>query len=338
MGTPLVSVIIPAFNAAATLLETIASVRAQSYADLEILVIDDGSTDATAALARSVGDHRLRTLSFPHAGLAAARNRGLQHATGAFVSFVDADDLWTPDKIADQLAALKQHPEAGLAYSWTVFVDPDRCFLFAKERLYFEGDVSLPLLRECFIASGSNVLLRRCCVEAVGPFRTDPALRGAEDWDYWLRAAADWPFVVVPRYQILYRMWPGSMTSDVDGMEAACLAVLDLALARAPDDLRRYRGECQASVKHYASFLHLTRSGRGDRRMNAGRKLLEAIRLHPRIVARRKTFVLLCAWMLLRLLPRALVPRMMTALLRLHGRTAALLVPELRERSIVAMR
>lgn len=338
MGAPRVSVIIPAFNAEATLLETIASVRAQSYVDLEILVIDDGSTDATVALARGIDDRRLRILSFPHAGLAAARNRGLQHATGAFVSFVDADDLWTRDKIEHQMAALEQHPEAGLAYSWTVFVDPDRCFLFAKERLYFEGDVSLPLLRECFIASGSNVLLRRRCVEAVGPFRTDPALRGAEDWDYWLRAAAEWPFVVVPRYQILYRVRPGSMTSDVDGMEAACLAVLELALARAPYDLSRRRGEYQAGVKHYASFLHLTRSERGDRRMNAGRKLLEAIRLHPRIVARRKTFVLACTWMLLRLLPSALVPRVMTALLRLYGRTSVLLVPELRERAILALR
>jgi glycosyltransferase involved in cell wall biosynthesis len=338
MGTPLVSVIIPAYNAEGTILETIASVRAQSHANLEILVIDDGSTDATVARVRSVDDPRLRVFPYPHAGLAAARNRGFERSTGAFVSFIDADDLWTQDKLTAQLDALERHPEAGLAYSWTIFVDPDGHFLFAKERLYFEGDVRLPLLRECFIASGSNVLLRRRCVESVGPFHGEAALRSAEDWDYWLRAAVAWPFAVVPRYQILYRVWPGSMTSDVEGMESACLAVLERALACAPDDLRRRRREYQANVKHYASFLHLTRSPRGERRKVAGRKLLEAIRLHPAIVARRKTFVLLCTWTLLGLVPRALAPRAMTALLRLHGRIMALLVPELREGTIAARR
>jgi glycosyltransferase involved in cell wall biosynthesis len=301
-------------------------------------VIDDGSTDGTAERVRSVTDDRLSVYSYPNGGLAAARNRGLAHATGAFVSFLDADDLWTPDKLECQLAALERNPNAGLAYSWTLFVDHDGRFLFAKERLYFEGDVRLPLLRECFIASGSNVLLRRRCIDSVGPFHGDAPLRSAEDWDYWLRAAVDWPFVVVPRYQILYRVSTGSMTSNVDGMESACLTVLDRALVDAPDELRRHRDEYRANVKHYVSFLHLTRSARGDRRAAAGRKLLEAIRLHPRIVARRKTFVLLCTWLLLWVVPRTRVPRVMTALLRLHGRMMTLLVPELRDGAIVARR
>jgi hypothetical protein len=84
-------------------------------------------------------------------------------------------------------------------------------------------------------------------------------------------------------------------------------------------------------VKHYVSFLHLTRSARRDRRRTAGRKLLEAIRLYPPIVGRRKTFMLLCTWLLLGLVPRTLTPHVMTGLLRLHGRLMTLLVPELRE-------
>ena len=338
MVASLVSVVIPAYNAETTILETIASVRAQTHRDLEILVIDDGSTDATLERVRTIDDERLSVFSYPNGGLAAARNRGVAHATGAFVSFLDADDLWTADKLACQLAALERAPDAGLAYSWTIFVDQQGRFLFPKERLYFEGDVRLPLLRECFIASGSNVLLRRRCVESVGPFCGDAELRSAEDWDYWLRAAVDWPFVVVPRYQILYRISAASMTSDAAGMESACLAVLRRALAKAPDDLRRRRREYEANVKHYVSFLHLTRSARGDRRRMAGRKLLEAIRLHPRIVTRRKTFVLLWTWLLLGLVPRTVAPRVTTGLLRLHGRVMTWLVPELRESAIATRR
>ena len=93
-------------------------------------------------------------------------------------------------------------------------MDDDGRFLFAKEPLYFEGDVYADLLRECFIASGSNVMIRRRCVNSVGPF--DVNLPSAEDWEYWLRVAARWPFVVVPRYQILYRPRPiavGLLTS-----------------------------------------------------------------------------------------------------------------------------
>ncbi len=333
MPAPLVSVVIPAYNAEATILETIASVRAQTHTDLEIIVIDDGSTDRTRQRVATVADDRLTLQSYPNAGLATARNRGVQHARGAFVSFIDADDLWTPDKLASQLAALERHPEAGLAYSWTVLVDRDGRFLFAKEPLHFEGDVRLPLLRECFIASGSNVLLRRRCIDAVGLF--DPALRAAEDWDYWLRVAVDWAFVVVPRYHILYRVSAESMTADAAAVEHACLVVLERALQGAPVTIRQRRNEYVASIKHYVAFLQLTRATGRDNRASAGWKLLEAVRLDPTIVVRRKTFTLLCTWLLLRALPRRLAPAMMTALLRLHGRTMALLIPELRRCAVV---
>lgn len=327
------SVVIPCYNARAFLGAAIDSVLAQRAGGLEIIVIDDGSTDGTGQRVATVADDRLTLHSYPNAGLATARNRGVRHAKGTFVSFVDADDLWTPDKLASQLAALERCPGAGLAYSWTVFIDRDGRFLFAKEPLRFEGDVRVPLLRECFIASGSNVLLRRRCIDAVGPF--DPALRAAEDWDYWLRVAVDWAFVVVPRYQILYRVSAGSMTADAAAVEQACLVVLERALQAAPVAIRQRRNEYVASIKHYVAFLHLTRATRPDNRAIAGRKLLEAVRLDPAIVVRRKTFALLCTWLLLRVLPRRLVPVVMHALLRLHGRAMALLIPELRRCAVV---
>jgi glycosyltransferase involved in cell wall biosynthesis len=100
---PLISVILPAFNAESSILETVASVRGQSFREFEILVIDDGSTDGTATVLAGVRDDRLRLLSFENGGLSVARNRGIEHSQGEYLAFIDADDLWTPDKLESQL-------------------------------------------------------------------------------------------------------------------------------------------------------------------------------------------------------------------------------------------
>ena len=104
-----VSVIIPAYNAAATVERTIASVLNQSYTNLEVLVVDDGSTDETAALVQQMVDvaGRIRLLQKPNGGLVSARNHGIAHATGEFIAPVDADDLWHPQKIAKQVALMR---------------------------------------------------------------------------------------------------------------------------------------------------------------------------------------------------------------------------------------
>ena len=110
-----ISVIVPAYNAEKTVLETITSVLNQTFSDFELIVVNDGSTDRTLELLSTVKDHRLKIFSYPNGGVPVARNRGLSHATGDFIAFLDADDLWTPDKLELQLATLQQHPDAGTA-------------------------------------------------------------------------------------------------------------------------------------------------------------------------------------------------------------------------------
>jgi hypothetical protein len=231
-----------------------------------------------------------------------------------------------------QLRTLHREPQVGVAYSWTVFLDHEGHFLFAKEPLYFEGNVYSQLLLSCFIASGSNVLMRRSCVASVGLF--DVSLRSAEDWEYWLRAAAHWPFMVVPRYQILYRISRSSMSSDVETIEQANLTVLDRAFKMAPPDLQHLKNECLANLKQYVSFLYLTRTSGPDCRARAGRQLMDSIRLHPRILLRRKTQILLWTWLLLFLTSPSRSPQIVRALLRLHGRLKMLTTPELWTSSI----
>lgn len=332
----MISVIIPAYNAEATVLETIQTVRDQTYSDLDIIVVDDGSTDGTLALVRGIRDERLKIVAGAHLGLSAARNRGIEQARGEFMSFVDADDLWTPDKLEMQLQALLSRPTVGIAYSWTAFIDQQGLFLFAKERMHFEGDVHAQLLRSCFIASGSNVLIRKSAVESVGLFDTN--LRAAEDWEYWLRVAERWHFVLVPRYHILYRVSSGAMSSDVAAIERANLIVLDRALQAAPPNIRISSNECLANLKHYVAFLCLTRTSGSQRTVGTRRKLFDAIRLHPRILFSMKTQSLLWACLLLHITPSSSAPRLVRTLLRLHGRLMMLVVPELRAHSITDRR
>ena len=236
MSAPLVSVIVPAHDAGSTVVDTLESVRRQTVTDLEVIVIDDGSTDDTVARVARVTDPRITLASFPGAGPSTARNRGMARARGAYLSFLDADDLWTPDKLELQLEALRRRADAGVAYSWTREIDPAGRPLGPQAPVRHEGDVYAPMLLGFFLGTGSNALLRRAVIETVGEF--DSGLQGVEDWEYFLRAAARWPFVVVPRYQILYRQSPRSLSSRIDVMREQSLRVVERAFASAPAHLQ----------------------------------------------------------------------------------------------------
>jgi glycosyltransferase involved in cell wall biosynthesis len=328
MSTPLVSVVVPACNVEATISETIESIRNQTWRDFELIVIDDGSTDGTVRCLQTVHDRRLRVLSYPNGGLATARNRGIAASRGEFVTFIDGDDLWTPDKLERQVEVLRRQPEAALAYSWTVFIDRHGEFLFAKEPMYFEGDAYAELRRGFFVASGSNVLVRKRCIDAAGNF--DAALPAAHDWDFCLRIAERWPIAVVPRYQILYRIWEGAMSANAERCEQACLTICDRAFIRTPNVSTRQRNESLSNVKQYVAFLYLTRTA-GDVRKKVGQKLAECIRLYPRTLLTRKTLHLLFAWLVVQLLPARSWRSSVNVLLRCYGRWLTIRRPEVQE-------
>jgi hypothetical protein len=324
---PQVSVIVPAYNAEATLPDTVDSIQRQTFQDFELIVIDDGSTDGTLVWLRSVFDSRLQVFSYSNGGLTVARNRGIERSRGEFISFIDSDDLWTPDKLALQLQALRQSPEAALAYSWTAFLDQHGDFLFAKEASYCEGDVYAELLRHCFVANGSNILVRTTCARAVGGF--DTALPRAADWDFYLRIAARWRFAVVPRYQILYRISDRAMSADAPASEEAMLRICDRVFEARPQ-LLPMRDESLANVKQQIAFLYLSRAPGLEAWKKAGQKLVECIRLYPRTILTWKTWRLIFAWSLLQLLPVRRRRPTQTTFLRLYGRWSMLWRPEVR--------
>jgi GT2 family glycosyltransferase len=297
---PTISVIVPAYNAERTILETIKSVQQQSFTDFELIVINDGSSDRTLELLLAVEDSRLKIFSYENGGLPVARNRGISHAGGEFIAFLDADDLWTPDKLELQLAALQKHPKAGVAYSWTHFMDEQGGSFHAGEPILFEGDVYADLLVWNFIASGSNPLIRKQAIESVGEF--DPTLRSCEDWDLWLRLAARWPFVVVPKPQILYRLSSTSMSSKIKVMEEAHLTTIERAFQSAPQEIQHLKHQILANVYRFLAHLCLTRVPNGVGAKQAAQKLQTAIRLYPQILLERKTQVLVVKLVLIRLL------------------------------------
>src|SRR5262249_15019068 len=124
-SVPEVSVVVPAYNAERTLRETLDSVLGQTLQDFEVLVVDDGSSDATAAVARDAGDPRVRVLSVPNGGVARARNLGIQEANGDLIAFLDADDLWRPRKLERQVEALEARPRAGMSFTAALRIDAD---------------------------------------------------------------------------------------------------------------------------------------------------------------------------------------------------------------------
>jgi glycosyltransferase involved in cell wall biosynthesis len=217
---PLVSVVVPAYNAQGTLDETLRSVRGQTHRALEIIVVDDGSTDDTRAIAQrhAVEDQRVRVLYQDNAGVAAARNAGWRDAAAELIAFIDADDLWAPAKIERQVQALQAAgPQAGLAYCWTARIDRDSRVIFAPPGRCHEGDVLLEIARSNFVGSGSAALLRRQALVDAGGF--EPRLRaegaqGCEDWLLYCRVAETYGFALAPEYLVGYRYMPDNMSSD----------------------------------------------------------------------------------------------------------------------------
>ncbi len=297
---PTISVIVPAYNAERTILETITSVQQQTFSDFELLVINDGSTDQTLELLNSVNEPQMKIFDYPNGGLSVARNRGITHARGEFVAFLDADDLWTADKLELQLAALQQHAIAGVVYSWAYYMDEQGKSIQTSEPVYFGGNVYAQLLVNNFVVSGSNCLIRRQAIASVGEF--DPAVAGAADWDYWLRLAARWPFVVVPKPQVFYRISSGSMSSNVEFMERCNLMVIEKAFQAAPLEMQSLKNQSLANTYRYLAHMYLTRVASTNGADQAAKKLWMAIRLYPTILGDSWTRNLLLKLLLIRIL------------------------------------
>jgi glycosyltransferase involved in cell wall biosynthesis len=282
---PLISVIIPVYNGENTIRETIESVLNQTLQDLEVIVVDDGSQDSTLEIVSSIKDPRLKVLSYSNAGVCTNRNRGIAHAVGEYISFIDADDLWTPDKLEAQLKALQENPKAAVAYSWTDWIDESSQWLGRGNYLSDQGDVYAKLLLNDFVANGSNPLIRRQALTEVGGF--DESITAAEDWDLWQRLGARYHFVVVPYPQILYRISANSLSTNVWDMESSSLKVIEKAFAQAPQSLQHLKRLSLANRYKYLTVKALEGIPEQKRGFVCARFLWNAIRHDPALLRTR---------------------------------------------------
>lgn len=280
---PTISVIIPAYNAERTILETIQSVQEQTYADFELLVINDGSTDRTLSIVQTLADSRIKLFTLKNSGVCSARNFGITHAQGNFISFLDADDLWTPDKLELQLNALKKDPEADVVYSWTYFFYEQAGEKIPGHPTFFQGYIYPDLLKENFISSGSNILIRKEAVNRIQGF--DSTFPHCADWDFYLRLANQNKFVFVPKHQILYRQSTSSMTSTkLDDVERQLLTMLEKTYQFVPEKHRNLRNYSLAWVYQYCTQQYLQYSIGLKGAKTASQKFLRAVQLRPGIL------------------------------------------------------
>ncbi len=237
----LISVVVPAQDHAGTIEATLQSIREQSHRNLEIIVVDDGSGDATLekAEAQAELDDRIRVISQERAGIAAARNAGWRAARGEAVAFVDADDTAAPNMIRMLYSALLDAGKSfGLAYSWSYRIDRNGEIINANPAHYNYGEVLEELLEENFVANGSSALIWRHVLKELGGF--DPGLRekraeGAEDLLLYLRIAEKYKFAQVPDYLTNDRRLPRSRTGFAARSMRSWYLATDEILARHPE-------------------------------------------------------------------------------------------------------
>jgi glycosyltransferase involved in cell wall biosynthesis len=294
---PLVSVVIPTYRHAHVIAETLESVFGQTFRDFEVIVLNDGSPDDTAAILRPWAESgKIRYYEQANAGQSATRNRGIKLARGKFLALLDDDDLWPPDKLAWQVECLRDNPRAVLCYGFAQ--------TFGMEQNYRlpagvgpRGEVGTQLLHECPMLSPGQTLIRTETLRRLGGF--DPAIRGTDDWDLWIRLGQSGEFIYEERCALQYRLHSENASQNVRQMFSAGLQVLHKHLGRTPVGWRwqlwvRSRGY----VGRFTSTIalgHAHTAARNGKNFAALKSLALATRFYPPLVGTRRFWQALAA-------------------------------------------
>ena len=221
MAQPLVSAIVPAFNAASTLGKSVESALTGSYENVEIIIVDDGSTDATSEIAEALSarDSRVSLHRQQNGGVSAALNSALALAQGEYVARLDADDVWYPAKLQRQVETARNNPDAALIYTWVRYIDADSRVHRDGPPQRFPPRALCRGIYESLVGGNSSALMRRDVVRELGGY--DETLSSWEDLLLQLRISADHAIDHVPEYLVGYRVRPGSLSARPDNMLAS---------------------------------------------------------------------------------------------------------------------
>ncbi|MEG3894238.1 MULTISPECIES: glycosyltransferase [unclassified Microcoleus] len=251
LNQPLVSVIIPAYNAEKFIAKTLESVLSQTYQNIEVLVVDDGSTDTTAEIVKSCAkkDSRVSLLQQSNAGVAAARNLAIEKSSGEYIAPIDADDIWYPQNLEKQVKCLTSSaPSVGVVYSWSVDINEQDLLTGGFYNSTVEGEVYTALVYKYFIGNASSSLIRRLCFGKLGGYNCKlkaENAQGCEDWELHLRIAEHYQFKVVPEYLVGYRQIASSMSCNFGEMAKSQSLIMA--------DVRQQHPEIPSSIYRWSS-------------------------------------------------------------------------------------
>jgi glycosyltransferase involved in cell wall biosynthesis len=270
--TPRVSVVVPSYNAASYLPDSIESVIAQTYTGWELVIVDDGSTDDTPSVIRPYAERlqdKLRYVYQSNRGLPAARNTGIRNARGEFIALLDADDVYLPSRLERGVALMDSDPEIGLLHARVARIDA-RNVVVSKpvhRAKYLSGNIAHHVFTRRAHLLCPTILFRKSCVDQVGFF--DETMRATEDRDLWFRIAEHYRVGYIDEILAYYRLSPGAMSRDLQRMLTWQLyfvnkyrrrgGVSALAVHQALGNIYRERGdslisggELAASIRSYA--------------------------------------------------------------------------------------
>lgn len=263
---PVVTVVVPAYNAGHTVVETLRTVSAQTFQPIEIIVVDDGSTDDTAEVVenyRSV-EPRLRLVRQPNGGVAAARNTGIEHARAPFIAPIDSDDLWHPTRLEKHVSALRKNPDASFVYSPFRILNGDGRIIGNHPFFAFEGRVFYRQLFFNMVGNGSGMMFRKNIAVAMGGYDTSlraAGLQGCEDWLLQMLMSVDYEVAHVPEYLIGYRKVPGAMSADTNRMWRSRIMAAEMLARHAPPSAEGFLESAKLSFSMRLALQSLRKTG-----------------------------------------------------------------------------
>lgn len=308
---PRVSVVVPLYQTEAYIGAALASVRAQTCTDFEVIVVNDGSRDGGPEIARSTGDARVRVIDQENRGLAGARNTGIRHATADIVALLDADDLFHPEKLARHLAHLDAEPAIDVSFSASRLVDGAGRDLGLVQRPISTSFEAADFFCRNPVGNGSAPVLRRRALDRIAFTDAangrlcwfDESFRQSEDIECWMRlvAAAGCRFGYIPEPLTLYRVNSGGLSANIEAQLATWRRFRDKVARYAPEVVATYGARAEAYQLRYLA----RRAVRSDDRRAGLNLVVEALRLHPHMALEEpsRTGTTLAAALLKRCLP-----------------------------------
>jgi hypothetical protein len=280
LTNPILSIVIPTYNLERYIADSIASALAQTMADLEVLVVDDGSTDTTASIAESFKDPRVRVERKSNGGLSSARNVGIAAARGKYIGFLDGDDMWHVAKAERQVAAMEADPNIGLTYSYSAYMEQDGR---TTGRILFSS-LAQPsveqMVRRNHVGNGSTPIVRASCFRDAGVF--NESLRICGDWEMWVRLLRDSAGVarLVPEVLTFYRIVPTSLSMNF----ASFLRDCELAAARISAETPQVGASAVRRGLATCYRIAGTKALHGGSRLQALRLLRSAVNRDPSLI------------------------------------------------------